>query len=125
MPIEHDVTAAEVRTELNDIPTDVLSTDVIDHHINHAAVIVEEYAAADASQDAINSAVTIVAAHGALTSDDSGWTESVSELDVTEEYDVQGMVNTLEARRAEILALVSPSGSGPSLHAVGDRYPDY
>ena len=124
MAVNSDVTAEDIRTELNELPAEVVSDSVIKQQIDHAEVIVGATARDDVDDRAIEMAVTIVAAHSTLATDDGGWTTVAQELDVREEYDVAGMVSELRARRAEALALVAPNAGGPSLHALGDRYRD-
>lgn len=125
MAISHSVSVTHVREELNDLPASVVSDATIQRKIGHAAVVVGEYAGATptAEADTIDYAVTVVAAHDVLTSDTSQLVERAQELDISETYNVEQMAQTKAQKRAEALALVSPSGGGPSLHALGDRYP--
>lgn len=125
MALNTDVSTSDVRTALNEIDEATVSDAVIDQQLAHARVVVGAYAADDADADAIDMAVTLVAAYGTLTTDDGGWTTAAQEMDAREEYDVEGMVAALEARRAEALAIITSDGGRPSLRGVGNRYPTY
>lgn len=126
MAIDHSVSVQDVRTELNGLPEDVVGNATIQQKINHAAIIVRQYAGDTTALDSdyVDYAVAVVAAHDVLTSDSTNLVERASELDITEEYNIEKMANTKAAKRKEALALVTPDAGAPSLAALGNRYQD-
>lgn len=122
MALETDVTADDVRLELDELPKSAVSDAVIEQKIDNAEIIVAEYASADATSAQLEYAVRTVAAYDVLTTDNGGWTTVARDLDSEEQYNVADMVASAEAKRAEALAIVSPDGTGPTLGSVGTRY---
>lgn len=101
-------TAAEVRRELGFASgdTSVFDDPIIDQQIENAAVIVDTEARSDASAQQRRVATRVLAAHRLLARNDDLLVTQLRELDLWEEYDVEGRREQLADQVEQHLAAV-------------------